>query len=251
MPSAFPCSRPLYFYRLAHSGENYVIKGMAPYLWILGFTVLVFLPGMAMAFGRGGRDSHGHRVFRVRPIRRLFGLMLVALAGVSALLAASLVQFFRLTSDTPLLHVSIVQHAPQQFALTASTPDAQSREYDLRGDEWQVDAQIVRWRLPALLAGVPPLYRFERISGRYLNASQEQTAIHTVYDFDDSAMPDLSALAHRLPNWLNFVDVQFGSATYMPLFDGAQYEIFMDPRGALFARPEGDKTTAALKQRAD
>jgi hypothetical protein len=221
---------------------------MAPYLWILGFTVLVFLPGMAMVFGRGGRDSHGHRVFRIRPIRRLFGLMLVALAGVSALLAASLVQFFRLTSDTPLLHISIAQRAPQQFVLTASTPDAQSRDYDLRGDQWQVDAQIVRWRLPALLAGVPPLYRFERISGRYQDPSQEQSAMHTAYAFDNSSMPDLTALAHRFPNWLNFVDVQFGSATYMPLSNGAQYEVFMDPRGALFARPEADKTATVIKQ---
>jgi hypothetical protein len=227
-----------------------VINGMAPYLWILGFTVLVFVPGMAMAFGRGGRDSHGHRIFRVRPVRRLFGLMLVALAAVCALLAASLVQFFRLTSDTPLLHISVAQHAPQQFVVTASTPDAQSHDYDLRGDQWQVDAQIVRWRLPALLAGVPPLYRFERISGRYQDASQEQTAIHTVYNFDDSTMPNLTELAHRFPDWLNFVDVQFGSATYMPLFDGAQYQIFLDPRGALFVRPDGDKTAAALKEHA-
>jgi hypothetical protein len=226
-----------------------VINGMAPYLWIVGFAVLVFLPGMAIAFGRGGRDSHGHRIFRLRPVRRLVGLLLVALALVSVLLAMSLMQFFRLINDAPLLHVAIVQKGAQQFTMTAKLPDGQSYDYALNGDEWQIDARVVRWRLPALLAGVPPLYRLERVSGRYSDVAQETTLPRTAYAFSDSTVPDLGVIKQRFPNWLPYVDVQFGSAAYMPMFDGAQYEVFMDPRGALFIRPDDEKTTAALKAR--
>ncbi|MNW22543.1 hypothetical protein D3C71_2240790 [compost metagenome] len=55
-------------------------------------------------------------------------------------------------------------------------------------------------------------------------------------------------MKQSFPNWFPFVDVQFGSAAYMPLFDGAKYQVFMDPRGALFIRPDGDATAEGLKR---
>jgi hypothetical protein len=34
----------------------------------------------------------------------------------------------------------------------------------------------------------------------------------------------------------------------MPLFDGARYQVYMDPRGALFVRPDGEATAEGLKR---
>ena len=53
---------------------------------------------------------------------------------------------------------------------------------------------------------------------------------------DDWPAPDLGSLKKSFPNWFP-VDVQFGSGAYMPLFDGARYQVFLDPRGAV--RPPG------------
>lgn len=225
-----------------------MINGMAPYLWIVGFAVLAFLPGMALVFGRGGRSAEGRRTFRIRPIRRLIGLLLVALALVSALLAASLVAFFTLTSEAPVASIAISKRGTQQYLLSFSDTHGNRHDYDVRGDQWQIDARVVRWKLPALLAGVPPLYRLERISGRYTDAAQEQSAPRTVYAIASDALPDLAKIKHLYPRWMPFVDVEFGSAAYMPLMDGAQYVVFMDPRGALFVRPLDDRTASALKE---
>jgi hypothetical protein len=35
---------------------------------------------------------------------------------------------------------------------------------------------VLKWKLPALLAGVPPLYRLDRLSGRYDDPAQEASA---------------------------------------------------------------------------
>ncbi|KAG1253061.1 hypothetical protein G6F65_017638 [Rhizopus arrhizus] len=99
------------------------------------------------------------------------------------------------------------------------------------------------------MAGVPPLYRLERLSGRYSDTAREASATRSVHALDDWPAPDLGSLKKSFPNWFPFVDVQFGSGAYMPLFDGAKYQVFMDPRGALFVRPDGEATAEGLKRR--
>jgi len=226
-----------------------VIDALAPFAWIGLAALIVLLPGLAMLFGRGGpRDEAGRRVFRLRPVRRLFGLLLLALAGVSGLLALSLVQFVRLTDDKPVAEVMVRQQGDGQFQLATRTPDQRMRDYTLYGDQWQIDAKVVRWRLPALLAGVPPLYRLERLSGRYQDTARERSAPRSVHALDDWPAPDLAQVKRLVPNWLPFVDVQFGSAAYMPMFDGARYQVYLDPRGALFIRPAAAATAERLKQ---
>lgn len=226
-----------------------MINGIAPFVWILLAAVVLFLPGMAMLLGRGGpRDERGRRTFQFRPVRRLFGLALLLLGGVSGLLALSLVQFFRLTTDAPVASIEVRQQAEGQFQVGATAPGVGARQYVLYGDQWQIDARVVRWKLPALMAGVPPLYRLERLSGRYSDAAREASATRSVHALDDWPAPDLGSLKQSFPNWFPFVDVQFGSAAYMPLFDGAKYQVYMDPRGALFVRPDGEATAAGLKR---
>ena len=62
-----------------------MINGFAPFAWILLGAVVVLLPGLFMLLGRGGpKDERGRRLFQFRPVRRLFGLMLVALAACRA-----------------------------------------------------------------------------------------------------------------------------------------------------------------------
>ena len=226
-----------------------MIQGMAPFIWIGLLALILLVIGLKMFFGRGGpRDVQGRKQFRIRPVRRLIGLLVLALAGMTTLFALSVVQFLRLTSDVPVAQVELRQTAPQQFTATASTPKLGTREYVLTGDQWQIDARIVRWRLPALMAGVPPLYRLDRLSGRYEDVAQERTAQRSAHALDDWSVPDLAYFKRRFPNWLPFVDVVFGSGAYMPMFDGARYRVYVDPRGALFVRPDDERTAARLKE---
>lgn len=220
----------------------------APYLWIIAAAIVLGLTGLSMLLGRGGeRDAQGRRRFRVRPVRRLVGLLAAALAVVSALLAMSIFQFVRLTGDEPVATVELRRQTDRQYvAAVQREGEAGTREFVLRGDQWQIDAQVVRWRLPALLAGVPPLYRLERLSGRYDDIALEQTAPRTVHDLGTGPVPSPGMLKRRFPRWLPFVDVVFGSGAYMPMFDGARYRVFLDPRGALFVRPADAATAARL-----
>lgn len=227
-----------------------MVEGVAPFVWIAALAVIVLLIGLRLSFGRGGlRGDNGRRQFRFRPVRRLIGLLVLGLACVSALLAVSIYQFFRLTSDEQIAEVTLHQEGDRLFLAQAQVPGQRPNEFQLRGDQWQIDARVVRWKLPALLAGVPPLYRLERLSGRYEDAAADQSAPRTVFALGDTRVPDLASLKRRFPNWLPFIDVQYGSGAYMPMFDGARYRVYVDPRGSLFIRPADAATTDGLKQR--
>lgn len=220
----------------------------APYLWILAAAAVMGVAGLSMVLGRGGSDRRGRP--RLRPVRRLFGLLVVALAAVCALLAMSVYQFVRLTGDEPVARLELRQLADGHYLAALSREGAAApQQFDLRGDQWQIDAQVVRWRLPALLAGVPPLYRLERLSGRYDDIERERSAPRTAHDLGASPVPGPGALKRRYPAWLPFVDVVYGSGAYMPMFDGARYLVLLDPRGALFIRPADEATAQALAGR--
>ena len=169
--------------------------------------------------------------------------MLVALGCVSGLLALSLVQFFRLTTDAPVARLEVRQQGDGQFQVRAARL-ASAKQYVLYGDQWQIDARVVRWKLPALMAGVPPLYRLERLSGRYGDAAREAAATRSVHSLDDWPAPDLELVEEELPELVSVRRCAVRQRRRMPLFDGARYQVFLDPRGALFARPDGPRRRA-------
>lgn len=170
-------------------------------------------------------------------------LVAVLLGGLSLTLR----QYQRITADVEVARVELRQLGPQRFEATLSREAQDPRTFELHGDQWQLDARVVRWELPALLAGAPPLYRLERIGGRYQDIDQEREATRTVHALDTGRLPDLWDLRQRHPRWLPFVDTRFGSATYMPMLDGARYEVVFNPRGGLVARPADLATREAVE----
>ena len=84
----------------------------------------------------------------------------------------------------------------------------------------------------------------ERIGGRYRDIEQERTGQRTVYPLSENPGLDLWMLSTRYPRWLPVVDAVYGSATYMPMADGARYEISITQSG-LIARPKNPAAESA------
>ncbi len=91
-----------------------------------------------------------------------------------------------LGEEAPVVEIDAHILSPQRWVLTLSWPDGSTRRLQLAGDAWRVEAIVLKWKLPALLAGVPPLYRLDRLSGRYDDPVQEAQAPRTVIGFDEA-----------------------------------------------------------------
>lgn len=218
---------------------------MSPFLLLLipALACLLF----ALIFGSGlSRSLRQRRYFGALLRLLLLGVFLAAGLGLG-LLSAAIFHYLELDGETRVGTIALRQLEPQRWSARLETADGQHRSFELRGDEWQLDARVVRWKLPALLAGAPNLYRLERLSGRYGDIKQELESQRTVHDLAADAFPDLWTLRRQFPKYLPFVDADYGSATYLPMLDGARYEVALGSRGGLVARPADAKTKGLME----
>ena len=166
-------------------------------------------------------------------------------AACVALIAENLAGYQRLTHEDTAARIAFVQTAPHQFEADLDYTDGVQQHFILRGDQWEIDARVLKWRPLANLVGFDTAYRLERIAGRYDDIGSERGATRTVYDLAPGNGVDLWALAARFKAWLPGVDAYYGSATYVPMADGAAYEISVSQSG-LLARPLNDKARGAV-----
>ena len=170
--------------------------------------------------------------------RALLCLVCFALALLLGGTGAALRGYRVLGEEAPVVDIDAQILSPQRWVLTLTWPDGSTRQVQLAGDDWRVEAIVLKWKLPALLAGVPPLYRLDRLSGRYDDPAQEMNAQRTVIGFDDAGSFDLVKLGREYPQWLPEVDTVYGSGAFLPLVDGGHYSVSLLRTGALVARPD-------------
>ena len=182
------------------------------------------------------------RVWRRRvllgSLEGLVGLLLLAIAALMAAISINLYTYDRLTHESTIAEVSFKEIRPQHFGAHVLFKN-NTKILDLRGDEWQIDARVLKWRGMAVLIGFDTLYRLDRLSGRYWDLSQERTGPRTVHSLSEEPGLDLWMIAKRYARWIPWVDAVYGSATYMPMVDGAHYTVSVSSSG-LLARPGND-----------
>ncbi len=170
--------------------------------------------------------------------RALLCLLCLALTLLLAGGGAALRGYRLLGEEASVVDIDAHILSPQRWALTLTWPDGTTRNVQLAGDDWRIEAIVLKWKLPALLAGVPPLYRLDRLSGRYDDAAQEMSAPRTVISFGEAGSFDLLHLSREYPQWLPEVDTVYGSGAFLPLVDQGHYSVSLMRTGALVARPD-------------
>lgn len=182
------------------------------------------------------------RLWRRRPVtgtlQGLSGLVLMAAAALVYSLMLNVYTYQRFTQEAPVAEIVFRQTAPQTFnaILTPASGDS-TRSLELRGDEWQLDARVLKWRGYATLLGLDPMYRLERLSGRYQDIAKERNGARTIHALGPPpGGVDLWALARAYQTWFPMVDALYGNAAYLPMRDGARFEVRLSASG-LVARP--------------
>ena len=158
------------------------------------------------------------------------------IAALLLLLAFNLRTYQQLTAEAPAGELQFAKVAAHKYNGVLTYPDGEVAYFPLSGDEWQVDARILKWTPIANLMGFDTAFRLERISGRYASIDDERSQPRTVYELHPPAAIDLWQLVHKYHQWLPWFDALYGSATYLPMADGALYDIKASPSG-LVARP--------------
>ena len=219
---------------------------LTPFLiGLYGFAVLCAL--IAIGHAAGARRHWRSRRRFAACHRSLWSLVFVLLALIGVIGGTALLGYRRLASESLVASLETRQLAPQRFAVAIDLPDGTRREAEIAGDEWQLDARVIKWDVRAVVLGAPPLYRLDRLSGRYRDAAREGESQKSVVALSGPTSLDLWQLKHSFPRWLPWVDADYGSGAYLPLIDGGRFNVTLAAAGGLVARPADAPTAEKLQ----
>ena len=176
--------------------------------------------------------------------------LVVFLAFMLVLLVYSnLHTYQRLTYEAPIADVYLRQLGTQKFqlSLSFSEQDKDQRYFVLHGDQWQLDAKILKWKGWANLLGLDSFYQMDRVSGRYADISQGSQRLPSMYDLSagETRGLDIWRMKQLFKTRISFVDTLFGQGVYMPMKDGAHFKVSIGQSG-LLVRPENAIAKAAV-----
>ncbi len=189
---------------------------------------------------------HARRRRPIRATRSLAGgVVSGAMGSASILLAFSYYGYGRLVDEQTISQIEFSQLAPGQYTARVMIDGETDRLLDLRGDEWQMDARVINWKPPATLLGLDPIYQLDRLSGRYSDIDDEMSEERTVHALSDEMQLDIWRVARKFPALMPGIDAYYGTATYLPMADGARFEVTLT-RTALIARPMNEQAREAV-----
>jgi len=180
---------------------------------------------------------HARRRRPIRATRSLAGGVISgAMGSATILLAFSYYGYGRLIDEQLVSRIEFSQSAANEYTARVMIDGEIDRLLVLRGDEWQMDARVINWKPPATLLGLDPIYQLDRLSGRYSSIDDEMSEERTVHALSEEMQLDVWRVARKFPILMPGVDAYYGTATYLPMADGARFEVTLS-RTALLARP--------------
>lgn len=191
-------------------------------LVILGLIALYF----ARKFLGGNRWVMGW-------VRGSIGLAFVLVAALIFLVVKDFLSYKNLLDETALVTLSIEKKGEQTYTVEVDfLVEAIHEVYEIKGDLWQMDAKIIRWLGVFRAMGIKPGYKLDRLSGRYYSLEEERREDRTVYQLQEEEFGiDVWSWLQTNQDIVPWVDAVYGSATYLPLEDGAIYKVNLSSTG--------------------
>ena len=157
-----------------------------------------------------------------------FAIALVVGAVYSLFSLLDVLSYKQLLAEVPIATISIYKKSDQLYDLTLVARGEDEQRFEIHGDQWQLDARLLTWVGPLAAAGQKPLYRLDRLSGRYVSLEQARNSEQSVFSLKQSQYVDLWDLFDKFDTW---IDVNYGSAVYMPMENGAVFSVYLTAKG--------------------
>jgi hypothetical protein len=201
---------------------------------LLALTIVLLFIAARSLFAKG---------WFVKWLRGTLGFSALVLMVLGSVLALDLLSYFKSNDGQVLATLKFSQLQEQEFEVELVDVSGDSNIYQLWGDQWQLDVRLIR--MQGLLSSKLPSYKLDRLSGRYLSLEQEKNSQRSVYGFmEDNYIDTWPWLTNQ--KWLSMIQVKNGSAAFMPMSDGAIYEVTLSHKG-LMALPVNEQARVAVE----
>jgi hypothetical protein len=165
-------------------------------------------------------------------INGLVGFSLVMTGGFLSLLLFNIQTYHQLTREVELAEIIIGQTTAKGIPVRLVT-QKQDRTYLFEAAEWRLDARFLKWKPWMSLIGKDPVVRLESLEERG-SARQPARSLRR-YDLVTGS-EWLDDFVTEMSQHMGLIDSLYGSSVYMPMRNGARYQITASLSG-LVARP--------------
>ena len=165
-------------------------------------------------------------------------LLCLSLSALCATISISTQGYRALVREEVAATVVIDRLEPTRFRAHFRFADGREEIFVLAGDEFYVDAHILKWKPLANLIGLHTSYELDRVAGRYMRVEDEQSLTRTVYALSGQKPMNMYDLRSRFPLFKPLVDAEYGSATFIAVKDRAEFEVRVSTTGLLIRRVE-------------
>lgn len=174
------------------------------------------------------------------------GVFLLSISSVFIVFITDYDTFQRLTREHPVANIEFHNLGQHHFQAILTKADAKPIFMEIHGDQWQLDARIIKWNGAAAWSGLKPMYRLERVGGRYKDVALEQHATRSVYSLEQGLTPSFWNFLIDYQEFIPWLDAYYGSATYLPMSHGAKFDISISSTG-LIARPGNEPARQSVR----
>ncbi len=199
--------------------------------WIISISALLGL------FVFGYLISAIRALAHKKPIKSLSSLIKsIILAPILILMTgffAGIQGYSNLTHEEHIATLKIQPTGMQSFIVDIEYPNGRVQRAELRGDQVQVDAYILKWSSVANLLGLHTYFQLDRVSGRFINFEQAKSQTASIQTLSSKPLVDLVYL-RKNHTWLDlFYDTQYGSSSFADASESKEYKLFVSTTGLL------------------
>ncbi len=169
-----------------------------------------------------------------RFIRYGWFTVLVMLFMLAVLFSSWYYTFHRLTYESLIAELTFEPLGAQLYQANLATGDRCTvRNFELYGVQWRIDSEFVKWMPLGALIGLDPLYRLERIEGRYRLIEEQNQLTKLSYALEDESGVNLVRLTEMLGPFNFLFDASYGSSTYSTMDPEYVYKVYQTDSGII------------------
>jgi hypothetical protein len=203
------------------------------------FAIIFGVLGVLLVFF--GILSFWYLQFSQSAVRIFGGLLLLLLGALVGTISVGMLGYRALTREDVAARIAVKPDGAKRFTAIFRFPDGRQATYQLAGDELYVDAHIIKWHPYANMVGLHTAYELDRVAGRYRDTKEEQAAARTVYALARQKPVNLYEIRQRFTFLAPVFDAEYGSASYVPVTQPAEFELRVSTTGLLL-RPAKSAT---------
>jgi len=175
---------------------------------------------------------------------------LAAVLGAVALtfwrLAPDLASYRRTTESEALAELVFERTGPGQFRVTMTRlPDGRMAVFEMRGEEWRMQARTLAWAPAGWDPGVGSRLRLERLEGRFPDSAAAGDAAPSAYPLGADTRGDAWSSARAGETWSRLLTAELAASPWYPMVHRARLRLRFEG-GTLLAEALNESAAAAF-----